>query len=78
MISHLLFITEEKKTKKKNNVKKAKIILPLFEQLVPLQKKYFIKWQKVNGIMILAWKNQGSINQEVNFKENVVEHIALR
>lgn len=29
--SHLLFITEEKKTKKKNNVKKAKIILPLFE-----------------------------------------------
>ena len=31
MISQVLFITEEKKTKKKNNVKKAKIILPLFE-----------------------------------------------
>ena len=30
MISQVLFITEEKKTEK-NNVKKAKIILPLFE-----------------------------------------------
>ena len=30
MISQVLFITEEKKTKK-INVKKAKIILPLFE-----------------------------------------------
>ena len=40
-------------------------------------KKYFVKWQKVNGIMILAWKKQGSINQEVNFGKNVVVHIVL-
>lgn len=31
MISQVLFIMEEKKNGKKTNVKKAKIILPLFE-----------------------------------------------
>ena len=40
-------------------------------------KKYFVKWQKVNGIMILAWKKQGSINQEVNLEENLMAHIKL-
>ena len=39
------------------------------------KKKYFVKWQIVNGIMILAWKKQGNINQEVNFIKNVMVHI---
>ena len=28
--------------------------------------------------MILVWKNQGSIPQEVNFQKNVMEHIKLQ
>ena len=28
--------------------------------------------------MKLAWKKQGNVSQESNFKENVVEHIKLQ
>ena len=42
------------------------------------KKKYFVKWQKVNGIMILAWKKQGNINQEVNFMKNACLRMMLQ
>ena len=42
------------------------------------KKKYFVKWQKVNGIMILAWKKQENTSQEVNFRKNVRVRMKLQ
>ena len=36
-----------------------------------------LKKKRKFGTRKVAWKNQGSINQEVNFKENVKVHIML-